>query len=334
MTGDIRFGLSICPEVHRWRDTVAQARLAQELGYDSVWLPEHHLMAGYAPSPLLGLAGLIDVVPELTLGTDVVIGPFYHPVRLAEDAAVLQDMSEGRFVLGIALGYRPEEFAALGVPFGQRGRRLDETLDIVRHLWSARDVTFRGSQFDLDGVTIYPRLEAPPPIWVGGWVDAALRRAATKGDAWFPGPTATVEKVKACLEVYDSALAEVDRVRGELPIFRELWVADDRAGLAVGVNRLRALYQDDYLTWGHANVSGTEDIDRDRFIVGDPESVAAEIVRLQRELGVTHLVARLHFHGIDEGAVEKAMRLLAQRVRPEVEKALGSSLVSDPSPSV
>jgi alkanesulfonate monooxygenase SsuD/methylene tetrahydromethanopterin reductase-like flavin-dependent oxidoreductase (luciferase family) len=318
----MRFGLSLCPEVGRWKDTVEQARRAEELGYDSVWLPEHHLMAGYAPSPLLGLAGLVEVTDDILLGTDVLVAPFHNPARLAEDTAVLQEMSEGRFILGAALGYRPEEFAAFGVPFERRAGILNDTLQIVRKLWTEEDVSFESKNFKLDGVTIYPRLDDPPPLWVGGWVEAALVRAAKLGDAWFPGPTAEVAKVAKCLELYDQALAEEGKQRTELPIFREVWVAEDAAHMEAGVGKLRALYENDYVTWGHSNVEANKDIAEDRFIVGSPEEVAEQIAALGERLGVTHLVARLHFHEIDQDAVLEAMRLLSERVRPQVDEAL------------
>jgi probable F420-dependent oxidoreductase len=250
----MRLGLSVCPEAGRWHDTVEQAQLAAELGFDSVWLPEHHLMAGYIPSPMLGLAGLIACTGQMLLGTYIAVAPFYHPVRLAEDAALLQDMSGGRFILGVGLGYRESEFDAFGIPYQERAGRLAETLEIVRQLMSAERVTFRGRYFNLTEVTIHPRPAVPPPLWVGGWSRTAVRRAAELGDAWFPGPTADVPKVAGSLRWYDEALAERGQRRHELPIFRELWVADSDELMAAGVEPMRRLYSDDYLTWGHANL--------------------------------------------------------------------------------
>lgn len=319
----MKFGLSLCPEVGRYPETREQARAAEALGYDSVWLPEHHLMAGYAPSPMLGLAAVATVTERVQIGTDVAIVPFYNPVRLAEDSAMLSDMSDGRFILGVGLGYRKEEFAAFGVPFHERGRRMHESLAIIRRLLSEDSVSFSGEFTTLDEVTIYPR---PPhvPLYVGGWSAPALGRAAEFGDAWFPGPTADLEKLKACLDIYDEALAEDDRVRTELPIFREVWVATDDGSMAAGVDPMRSLYVDDYLAWEHDNVDdgGTDDpfkgLSQDRFIVGDPEEVTEEICRYRDELGVTHLVARMHFHGSDHRRVMEAMELFSDRVMPAV----------------
>lgn len=320
----MKFGLSICPEVGRYEETREQAIVAERLGYDSVWLPEHHLMAGYAPSPLLGLAAVAAVTERVQLGTDVALIPFYNPVRLAEDTAMLADMSGGRFILGAGLGYRPEEFAAFGVPMAERGRRMQEGLEVVRQLLSKESVTFEGEFTTLENVTIYPRPPAHVPMYVGGWSDAALRRAATIGDAWFPGPTADTAKLRQCLATYDAALAEDGGVRTELPIFREVWVAADDAAMKAGVDPMRALYVDDYLTWQHGNVDdrGTEDpfdgLRQDRFIVGRPDEVVDELRRYRDELGVTHLVARMHFHGSDHKRVLEAMELFAEAVVPEL----------------
>ncbi|MEQ8716818.1 MAG: LLM class flavin-dependent oxidoreductase [Acidimicrobiales bacterium] len=314
----MKVGLSLCPEVGRWSDTVAQARLATELGYDSVWLPEHHLMEAYSPSPMLGLAGLVELTGDLLLGTDIVVAPFHHPVRIAEEAAQLQDMSGGRFVLGLGLGYRPEEFAAFGVAFDDRASIFEEQLEVVGALLKSTGVSFAGRHYLLDDVTIYPRPAPAPPIWVGGWVPRAVRRAARLADAWFPGPTATVAKVAACLDTYDAELAALGDERDELPIFREVWVADNDADLSHGVERLEAMYSDDYVSWGHRNVQGAAEVRDDRFIVGDPEAVAQGIARLRDELGATHLVARLHGHGVRQDHVERAMRLLAGPVRDQL----------------
>lgn len=318
----MKFGLSLCPEVGRWPDTVAQARLAEELGYDSVWLPEHHLMAGYAPSPLIGLAGLVEVTSTVELGTDVVVAPFYHPVRLAEDVAVLQEMSGGRVVLGAGLGYRETEFAALGVPFRQRGSIFTETLQILRQLWTSTNVSFHGQHFDLDDVTIYPRLPVPPRLLVGGWKTPALARAARYADAWFPGPTADVPTVQAALAQYDDLLSQAGKTRSELPIFREVWVSDSPEHHEAGVRHIRALYESDYKSWGHSNVRADADPATDRFILGHPDQVTEQILALHKRLGVTHLVARLHCHGVREEAVEHSMHLLANQVRPAVRAAL------------
>jgi probable F420-dependent oxidoreductase len=327
----MKIGLSLCPEVGRFDDLWEQARFAEELGYDSVWLPEHHLMRGYMPAPLLGLASVASITTRVQIGTDVLIAPFYTPVRLAEDIAVLDDMSGGRFIAGVGLGYRREEFDALGVPYAERGRRMSDTLAAVRLLLETESATYHGGHVSFEHTTIFPRPSRPIELWVGGWSDVALVRAAELGDAWFPGPTATVGKVAAALAVYDGALAERGRTRSELPLFREVWVAETRRDLEAGIARLRDLYVDDYVSWNHANVGVGGDADpwddlrRDRFLVGSPDEVAEGVVRLVEGLGVTHLVARMHFHGSEQRDVLNSMRLFAEKVAPRVHSALSST---------
>lgn len=316
----MRVGISLCPEAGRHDVMLDQARLAEQLGYDSVWVPEHHLMAGYLPSPMLALAAVATVTERITLGTDVAIVPFYPPVRLAEEAAMLAEVSDGRFVLGVGLGYRPEEFAAFGVPFEQRGARMTEGLAVVTRLLRETSVSYDGAYVQLDGVTVHPKPEQPIPVWVGGWTAPALRRAAELGDAWFPGPTADVAKLRSCLDVYDTELARRGKARTELPLFREVWVADEPSLLREGRERLHGLYTDDYVTWSHSNVGAAdwERLRRDRFLVGTPAEVAEEVLRYGEDLGVTHLVARMHFHGSDPAAVRRSMELFAEQVRPKL----------------
>src|SRR5574341_2288510 len=93
-----------------YREFLEEAVLGEELGFDSVWLEEHHSVKNhYWPSPLIGLAGITTRTERLLMGTDIMILPFYHPVGVAEDVAMLDIMSRGRFILGAAVGYRPEE---------------------------------------------------------------------------------------------------------------------------------------------------------------------------------------------------------------------------------
>ena len=112
---------------HFYTDCVKEILYGEELGFSSVWLEEHHSVKNhYWPSPLVALAGVATRTSRIMLGTDIVVLPFYHPVRIAEDIAMLDVMSEGRFILGAAIGYRPDEFALYGVPLEKRGAQYAE----------------------------------------------------------------------------------------------------------------------------------------------------------------------------------------------------------------
>ena len=147
-------------------------------------------MNHYWPSPLPVLAGFATRTSKMLLGTDILVAPFYHPTRLAEDCALLDVMSNGRFVLGIAIGYKPDEFAMYGAELEKRGARFEEQLAIVKGLWTQDRIAFKGTYYQVEGsLEPKPVTKTAPPIWIGGWGDITLRRAATLADNWIPGPT-------------------------------------------------------------------------------------------------------------------------------------------------
>ncbi|WP_233716721.1 LLM class flavin-dependent oxidoreductase [Mycolicibacterium vinylchloridicum] len=160
--------------------------LAENEGMDSAWFSEHHFAAdGYLPSPLTMLAALSQRTERIRLATNIMIGPLYNPIRLAEDAAVLDHLSNGRLMLGLGLGYRESEYAGLGRNRRERGRRLDELLTVLRQAWSGKPVEFHGlSDYSTPPVTPSPRQEGGPALLVGAFADVGIRRAAELGNGW------------------------------------------------------------------------------------------------------------------------------------------------------
>ena len=133
--------------------------------------------------------------------------PLHNPVELAEAAAFLDVITGGKFLLGVGLGYRPEEFQIYGVPMSERVSRFNEAVEIIRRLWSEDRVTHSGRHWQFSDVTIAPRpLQAPyPPIIIGAQVDAAIARAAKIGDGWLSVPTSTLDQLYAQMSVFKSA---------------------------------------------------------------------------------------------------------------------------------
>src|SRR5262245_10595730 len=144
---------------HYYADALEEVVRGEELGFDSVWMEEHHSVVDhYWPSPITVLGGFATRTSTVTLGTDILVAPFYHPVRLAEDVALLDVMSRGRVVLGAAIGYKPDEFALYGASLAKRGARFEEQLAIVKGLWTQDAFSFTGKHYQVDG-----RLQ-PKPI--------------------------------------------------------------------------------------------------------------------------------------------------------------------------
>lgn len=165
----------------RFEEIVEQAKLAEALGYDSITKTSHyatHPWQSFQQLPLL--ARLSGETETLRLNAGIILLSLHKPLDIAEQLATIDIMSNGRLIVGAALGYREVEFKAFGTTTKERGKRLDENLVALKRLWSEDTVTMTGSHFELDGASCCPRpLQRPhPPIWVGANADAALRRAA------------------------------------------------------------------------------------------------------------------------------------------------------------
>lgn len=156
-------------------------------GFDGIWVPEHHgAEDGYMPSPLVVLAAIAARTRRIKLGSAIALAPLYHPVRFAEECAVLDILSDGRLEMALAIGYRRRETEAYGVDFGKRGSRFDEFLEIVRRLWAGETVSFEGRHYTVSNATIMP---PPPrgqiPLYIGGFAEKALARVARYADGYF-----------------------------------------------------------------------------------------------------------------------------------------------------
>ena len=167
------------------------AELARELGYQHVWAGEH-LVAdsatadrGKSLDPFVSLAWVASRVEGIGIGTSIVLLPMRHPFRVAREAGTLQLLSDGRFNLGIGVGWNEAEFRLAGYGFHGRGERADEALRVIETLWSGR-TSFRGEFWSFDDACFYPRPDPPPQIWIGGNSPRALARARRHGNVWHP----------------------------------------------------------------------------------------------------------------------------------------------------
>jgi probable F420-dependent oxidoreductase len=312
---------------HFYQQALEEVVRAEELGFDSVWMEEHHSVANhYWPSPLTVLAGFATRTSRVRLGTDILVAPFYHPVRLAEDATMLDVISGGRFTLGIAIGYKPDEFALHGAELEKRGARFEEQLQIVRALWTEERVSIRGRYYRVEG-RLEPRPVARPhpPIWVGGWGDLTLRRAATMADNWIPGPTADLGRLIAGKQAFLDNRRAAGRTAAvtEWPLTRDVVVADtDRRARELAEEHIMVAYRREYAGgWRHPFIDASiaTDLDRlmdGRFVIGGPEECIRQIRRFVDDYGMTHLICRLFFPGMPHRHILRSLELLAREVMP------------------
>jgi probable F420-dependent oxidoreductase len=312
---------------HYYREALEEVTRAEELGFDSVWMEEHHSVTNhYWPSPLVVLAGFATRTSKLMLGTDILVAAFHNPVRLAEDAALLDVMSGGRFTLGIAIGYKPDEFSLYGVELEKRGARFEEQLAIVKSLWTQERTSFKGTYYTIDGrLEPKPMTKPHPPIWIGGWGHITLRRAATLADNWIPGPTADLKRLLEGKRRFLDNRRSAGRSQPitEWPLTRDLIIADtDRKARELAEKHIMIAYRKEYAGgWRHPFIDASiaTDLDRlmeDRFIIGGPDECVRRIRRFVDEYGMTHLICRTFFPGMPHEHIMRELELIAREVAP------------------
>lgn len=174
--------------VTRWNRTYELAELAERFGFALGTIGHHRFTPERidASQPMVALAALAARTSTLRLCTNICILPLHNPLDIAEQVAMVDEISNGRITLGAAIGYRPYEFEQIGLDYRKRVSRFEESIEIVRRAWSDEPVWFNGSHFVVNGANVSPKpVQKPfPPIWIGAQVDGAIARAARLGDGW------------------------------------------------------------------------------------------------------------------------------------------------------
>lgn len=175
------------PYTHIYNETLEQIAWAEQHGFDDVWLQEHHFHEdGFSPSVLPIAAAIAAQTKAIRIGTGVMLLPLHNPVLVAEDGATIDIISNGRFQLGVGLGYKVEEFESFAISRKERGGRANEGLEIIRRLWEGETLTFRDKYYEVNNAKLAPEpVQKPrPTIWVGGFSPAGVQRAAKYGDGF------------------------------------------------------------------------------------------------------------------------------------------------------
>jgi len=329
----VRFGLGLSvqhrpeePQAVRFREHVEQVRLARAVGFSSIWASQHYLSDPFTYfQPIPTLARLAADARGMILGTGVLLLPMHHPVDLAEQLATLDVITDGRLVFGAGLGYRDVENRAFGHEPKERVGRFVEVLEAVERLWSGEPVDYAGQHFKLQSTRISMRpLQSPrPPVWLAANGDAGVRRAARLGDAWLMNPHATLATLERQLELFRSTRRELGRPAAiETPLIKECYVAPDsataftEAAAFIGpkYGAYRRWEQDKALPPGESFDVSFGELARDRFIIGDPARIVDEIARCRERLGVTTMIFRVQWPGMDQERILRSIRLLGQKV--------------------
>jgi len=301
-----------------------QVRLAKQSGFSSLWVPHHYLtqpMQMLAPLPMLSY--LLRDAEGMTIGPNILIMPLLNPVHVAEDAVTLDLLSGGRYVLGIGVGYRDAEFHSFNVPLKERAQRMNESIELMRRLWTEDKVTYKGKIFQVEdlGIGLKPLRKGGPPIWVAAVVDAAVKRAALLGDAWLITNFAHLSVLVPQMGMYRKLLAEAKKeFPAEAPITRECYIGPTRTQALEECKAALQYKYGAYSSWGLDKQSAGsesfqqpfEDFVKDRFIIGDKAFVRDEIARYQDLLGVNHFIMRVQWPGLEQAKALRTISMLGE----------------------
>lgn len=296
---------------------IEQVRAAREAGFSSLWFPHHWLTH---PMQMLQLTPMMAYVAAhaegMTIGPNILILPPVNPMHVAEEAATLDVLTGGKFILGVGLGYRQPEFDALGVPLAERAARFNEQIPLIRRLWSEDRVDHQGRFYTVNdaGISIKPVRPGGPPIYIAAQAEVPVKRAARIGDAWLIVNIRGIQNLVPLMQTYRAALEEYGRTPIEYPITVECYVGARHATAHEECREPLEYKYSAYAAWGMEDrtSSSFEDFARDRFIIGDKESVKDEIARYREILGVDHFIMRCGWPGLPQEPTLASIKRLGE----------------------
>jgi probable F420-dependent oxidoreductase len=303
---------------------------SERLGFTGLWLSEHHFVDdGYLPSPLVVAAAIAARTRRLTIGTNVLLLPMHHPLRVAEDAAVVQLISGGRFVLGVGQGYVQHEFEALGFDRKYRPSLLEEGVEVIKHAWEEGSTGYEGKRWRFDDLPFEPRPEKRPPIYVGAFADPAIDRAVRLADGFLAstGGGALADTYRRVRET----LARHGRDDEDFPFVASgvVYVHEDPERALADVAPAISYQRSRYAEWGtdrdrpRPEPVRPEDLPWERYLVGSPDEVAEGLIRLHQEAPYDHYCYWGRLPGITHEQALANARLFASEVMPKVRDAAG-----------
>ncbi|MBI2802988.1 MAG: LLM class flavin-dependent oxidoreductase [Gammaproteobacteria bacterium] len=287
-------------------EIVEQAELCERVGFDGFFFTEHHQQEdGYLPAPVL-MAGLVGMrTKRIKVGTCVLLAPLYHPIRLAEDIAVVDQATKGRFITAAGIAYQPGDFTAFGVNSKQRVGRTEEVVEVLRKAWTGRPFSHPSKYYKIENVRVTPVPYQPggPPIWLAGWVPKGIERAGRLADGWIADPIQSLPVIKEYTNQYRAAAKKHGR-KPYVCLMRDCVIGDtrrqcvDKSEMTMVTHRwyhgFGAYAPDKYLK----DIKRTEDLTfdkvaQDRLIAGSPAECLAQLKMWQEEIKPDYLMLRM-----------------------------------------
>lgn len=291
-------------------EIIEQAELCEQVGFDGFYFTEHHQQEdGYLPAPVL-MAGLVGMrTKRIKVGTCVLLAPLYHPIRLAEDIAVVDLATKGRMIAAVGIAYQPPDFDAFGVSMKQRVGRTEEVVEVLRKAWSGQAFSHPSKYHKIENVRVTPRpyQNGGPPIWMAGWVPEGLERAGRMADGWIADPIQSLPVIKRYTEQYRAAAKKHGR-KPFVCLMRDCVIGDDwqrtlaKSDPTMVTHRwyygYGAYVADDYLKEVKRPEDLTfEQIAKDRLIAGSPAQCLDQLKMWQEEIKPDYLMLRMRQPG-------------------------------------
>jgi len=315
-----------------WKDALREADLAEKLGYDSITLVEHHFLDdGMNPSLFVSAAAIAARTEHVKVGTSCYLLPLHHPIETAENAAVLDNISQGRLIMGVAAAYRDEEFKGFGISRAERGQRMDEYLQILREAWTKDTFSFKGRFYSCKNLSVTPKpVQRPIPMWFGASGQAGLRRAASQGLPLVGSNRHHVSELERHYSTYRKYLRRYGKRVFDVPLLRNVYVAEsDGKAVEESAGSMMAVLAGLYGKWARwrkmVDDKGRSPDDpafhsfashREKCIVGSTRTAADQVEMYSKRLGVNHLLCWTALPGMPHEKVERSITLFAKDVVP------------------
>jgi len=313
-------------------EILEQAEAADRLGFQAALTTEHKYSDEYFGSPIPLSFAIAARTSRVRVGTAIAIAPLYNPVELAQDVAMLDQLSGGRAWLGLGAGYMDVDYTTVGVPWDGRAQRFDETARILREAWTRDRFTFRDQTYAFEDVSVIPKPLQPGgvPLHLAAWSPGGLRRAGRLGDGWITNALMSLDTMRGMAADYRAAAEEAGRP-ARVTSIRFCWPSHDReeARATFGATALamaRTLFDYGAITdlpgVTSADEITLEDFLRDRFVFGTPQECVDTIGRFASEAGVDDFLLVFRYPtGPDHRSVLAAMELFAAEVAPAFRSA-------------
>lgn len=322
---------SVVPSREAFEFAASMAEVARDSGFNTIGVankslpgPAHQFL-----NPIATAAYLHTKHPNLFVCTSIFLVPYTNPVLLAEQLATLDMLAPGKLLFGVGQGYRKNESIAFDVPDEERGRRMTEALKIIRMLFEDGAPSFDGEfwSFENADIGIKPDNRSGPPMLFAGDKPKAIARIPERGgDYWFPSARCSLPYLREGLDVFKAALDRAGKPYKGLPLIRDICVAESKEAAEALMRDSITDYLNRQSTWGQPGERydlSFDELKHNRFILGNSEQAAEEVVALKREFDTDFILFRVYTPGMDMQRTTDVVRQVGTEVLPMVQKEVG-----------